>query len=96
MNTNPSNSDIQNENSLWKNDPKKALFEFVKWKAPESKYGALKVKDIYDMIRVTDPSLTMKEIYTLCESFYDMGAFSKTQYGAYLANPDYVPEGDLA
>ena len=93
---NPTNSDVQNENSLWKSNPKKALFEFVKWKAPESKYGALKVKDIYDMIRVTDPSLTMKEIYTLCESFYDMGAFSKTQYGAYLANPDYVPEGDLA
>ena len=93
---NPTNSDVQNENSLWESNPKKALFEIVKWKAPESKYGALKVTDIYDMIRVTDPSLTMKEIYTLCESFYDMGAFSKTQYGAYLANPDYVPEGDLA
>ena len=93
---NPTNSDVQNENSLWKSNPKKALFEFVKWKAPESKYGALKVTDIYDMIRVTDPSLTMKEIYTLCEGFYNMGAFSKTQYGAYLANPDYVPEGDLA
>ena len=93
---NPTNSDVQNENSLWESNPKKALFEFVKWKAPESKYGALKVTDIYDMIRVIDPSLTMKEIYTLCEGFYNMGAFSKTQYGAYLANPDYVPEGDLA
>ena len=93
---NPTNSDVQNENSLWESNQKKALFEIVKWKAPESKYGALKVTDIYDMIRVTDPSLTMKEIYTLCEGFYNMGAFSKTQYGAYLANPDYVPEGDLA
>ena len=93
---NPTNSDVQNENSLWESNQKKALFEIVKWKAPESKYGALKVTDIYDMIRVIDPSLTMKEIYTLCEGFYNMGAFSKTQYGAYLANPDYVPEGDLA
>lgn len=82
------------ENIDFSVNPKKSIFEFVKWKAPKSPYGSLKVKQIYDMI--LEPSMTMKAIYDICEKLYDIGAFLKTPAGAYKVNPDYLPEGDLA
>lgn len=80
----------------WKENPRRAIFNLVRWKAPESKYGALRVTEIHDMIRVTYPSITPTEIYSVCRELYDMGAFLKSEHGSYSVNPDYVPEGDLA
>lgn len=86
----------QNGNGGFSNNQKKVIFDLVKWKAPESKYGALRVTEIHDMIRVTYPSFTLTEIHSVCRELYDMGAFLKSEHGSYSVNPDYVPEGDLA
>ena len=79
-------------NDVFSRDPKKAIFEVVRWESPKNKYGSLSVKALYDMI--PDPSLSMKAIFDICEDLYNIGAFTKTSGGSYRINPEFK-DGDL-
>ena len=87
----PSNSDVQNENSLWRINPKKALFDLVEIEAPKARYHSLLPKTIFDMI--PDPDMTVKRVYDLCEQLTDEGAFLKNKIGAYSVNPEFLNGG---
>lgn len=98
---NPTKSYVQNENKSetvevrnypFKENPRNAIFEVVKWESPKNKYGSLSVKALYDMI--PEPSLSMKAIYGICEELYNIGAFTKTPGGSYRINPEFK-DGDL-
>ena len=80
------------KNYQFKENPRKAIFEIVRWESPKNKYGSLSVKALYKMI--PDPSLSMKAIYDICEDLYNIGAFTKTPRGSYRINPEFK-DGDL-
>ncbi|MCL4342049.1 MAG: primase-like DNA-binding domain-containing protein [Candidatus Thermoplasmatota archaeon] len=85
------NSDVQNENSLWRVNPKKALFDLVEIEAPKARYHSLLPKAIFDMI--PDPEMTAKRVYELCEQLTDEGAFLKNKIGAYSVNTEFLNGG---
>ena len=87
----PSNSAVRNENSLWRVNPKKALFDLVEIEAPKARYHSLLPKTIFDMI--PDPDMTVKRVYDLCEQLTDEGAFLKNKIGAYSVNPEFLNGG---
>ena len=87
----PLNSDVQNENSLWRINPKKALFDLVEIEAPRARYHSLLPKAIFDMI--PDPEMTVKRVYDLCEQLTDEGAFLKNKAGAYSVNTEFLNGG---
>ena len=87
----PENSGVQNENSLWRVNPKKALFDLVEIEAPKARYHSLLPKTIFDMI--PDPDMTVKRVYDLCEQLTDEGAFLKNKIGAYSVNPEFLNGG---
>ncbi len=86
------NESVELKNYQFKENPKKAIFEVVRWESPKNKYGSLSVKALYDMI--PDPSLSMKAIFDICEDLYNIGAFTKTSGGSYRINPEFK-DGDL-
>jgi hypothetical protein len=87
----PENSGVQNENSLWRVNPKKALFDLVEIEAPKARYHSLSPKAIFDMI--PDPEMTAKRVYDLCEQLTEEGAFLKNKIGAYSVNTEFLNGG---
>ena len=87
-----SKSDIQNENSLWKSNPKKALFELVESEAPKAEYHSLKPKVIYGMIAMK--GIDLPTVHSFCEELVKEGAFIKNKAGAYSINQEYREGGD--
>jgi hypothetical protein len=83
--------DVQHENSLWRVNPKKALFDLVEIEAPKARYHSLLPKAIFDMI--PDPEMTVKRVYDLCEQLTDEGAFLKNKIGAYSVNTEFLNGG---
>ena len=88
----PVNYAIQNENSQWRTNPKKALFELVEVEAPKTEYRSLKPKVIYDMIAMN--GIDLPTVYNLCEELAKEGAFRKNKAGAYYVNKDFIEGGD--
>ncbi len=96
INADPVNNGVQKEikeNSpdmryyQFKENPRKAIFEVVKFEAHKSKYGSFSVKSLFDMI--PEPSLSMKAIFDICEGLYNIGALTKTSGGSYRINPEF-------
>ncbi len=85
------NSDVQNENSLWQTNPKKALFELVESEAPKAEFHSLKPKTIHDMIAMK--GIDLPTVYNLCEQLHKDGAFLRNK-GAYSINKEYLEGGD--
>ena len=92
LNGEPSNSAIQNENSLWESNPKKALFELVETEAPKAEYHTLKPKAIHELISMRGISLST--VYDLCEQLHKEGAIRKTNDGGYYVNIWFLNGGD--
>ena len=89
--TNTSKSDVQNENSLWRVNPKKALFDLVEIEAPKARYHSLRPKEIFDMI--SDPGVDLKRVYEMCEQLTDEGAFLRKGVGSYCVNIEFLNGG---
>ena len=87
----PSNSDVQNEKSLWRVNPKKALFDLVEIESPKARYHSLSPKEIFDMI--PDPEMTAKRVYELCEQLTEEGAFLRKGVGSYCVNIEFLNGG---
>ena len=75
----------------WKENPRKALFDFVEKEAPETKFHSLTPKAILDMLPV--PDVDLSTIYELCEELTKEGAFLKNKAGAYSVNAEFVNGG---
>ncbi|MDS0257530.1 hypothetical protein ApAK_07610 [Thermoplasmatales archaeon AK] len=79
----------------WKDNPKKALFEFVYEEAQNTKYRSMNPKTIYDMVRVLAPDLSLSKVRRICEELYKKGAFLKNTAGGYHVNNEYLNGGDF-
>ena len=85
-------TDIQMVNSLWRTNPKKALFELVETEAPKAEYHSLKPKAIHALISMRGISLST--VYDLCEQLHGEGAFLKNTAGGYSVNREFLNGGD--
>ena len=88
---NTDKSQAKPDNTLWRSNPKKALFELVEVEGPKSAYRSLRPKAIHDMI--PDPDIGLKEVMDLCEELTREGAFLK-KAGAYSVNPEFLNGGE--
>ena len=85
-------NNVNSENSLWKSNPKKALFELVESEAPKAEYHSLKPKVIYGMIAMK--GIDLPTVHSFCEELVKEGAFIKNKAGAYSINQEYREGGD--